>query len=1161
MTLHLLAFVAGCAPEPTGPVLTRVEPEWGWTGEATEVDLVGERFFPEVVVGGQGGGQVDAGFSAFLDVDGDEVPLERVVAVDYETVHAEVPEGVEAGAWDVVLASPTGARARLTEGFVVTDTRADALAVEVSSAAYEVGDYATLVVSVVDPGGAVVPQTLPVRVEATSGTDAEGVVFARGLEDQVDLETGVGIEGSLDVDGTATLLVKSTVPDDVTFVVTAPETPTVDATQVLLSWDPGDLATVELSLPRDEFVTRAGEAFDLDITLLDAQGNVLPDEVARLFLLEDAGCGDLREQVEVVGQATVSVTLETSCEVDHLQATNESVDVTSAAFSVIPAEMSAFRVTTNQSTVAAGTEVLGLTVEAVDAFGNVVTDATETFSLSDESGGIDTSRTLCSALAAGEASCTTYLLVAGEDALVVTGTDGHTGRADVTVTAGEPATVDVVPGASRVAAGEVFGVGVTVTDAWGNAVDISPGADDPVQFLDDTGTIDCSWSGPLDEGETFDCAITAASMGLAIQAIVASRGVEGVAGDLLDVVNAELALVELDAPGTSPSAGDAFTLVARAYDAWDNAYQVQTDPVLDLRDSTGSLSPSSLALDGGGEARVSASITVAGDTTVIASQAGVDLGSSEAFEVRPAAMAAFELTLPTWIDVDEGAEVTVTAVDAYGNTQTSYGGSATVTSRAGLCENLVLPAFSDGVSGGALTCTTVGLGDRFDATDTDGFTGASDTLDVVDLACADGPVARLTLDGDDDVVTCLSSAEVTVDADAGGSTSGSAGLVLYHFDDSDGGRTRTLTTALTYTFGTPGARRISLLAVQSDGCAAEDEGVIWVGEDDGEPTGPVSVTVADSAVESLTGATTVTLSAQDCAGDVAAGQAVYVRADLGELAGTATGAGLTVTLDASGEATVDWTFPEGSAGTAGIYTGSETGGAFGGGSLAVEEDAAPPHVVEVMPSGATSGVVDEIVVTFDEDILDGSPDGAVTLEGPDGEVPCTATLDGGTLTLAPSTTVDADAGTWTLTLGAIRDEAGNKLDGEWTGGPSAFEVQFGAVADSLPSVSECPGSTDTFRPDGDPGTGEEADEVVLSPTSSASPTWWWLVVEDEEGTRVRSLRVAGGSAAVTWDGRSDGGIIQAPADYVLVLRAVDGSGNVGAPCSGAVRIAQRVVSP
>lgn len=1150
-------LLVACAPSGLVPELTAVSPDRGWTGEDTRVSIVGEHLLPALDLGAID--PVDAEFEAWIEASPRQ-RLRGVELLDYQSIAATVPSGIEPGVYDLVVTTPTGGEAILTEAFRVTSTRADHLVVSTGSAAYDLGESATLTLELRDPEDHVVAEAMPVEIVATSPTGASGVGFHGGtLQAITALDDAVGLRGTLNPDGSAQVLAYSTEPDDVTFTVRAVGDDGIDEGRVLLSWDPGGLAEVEIELPFSPFRVAAGVPFTVGLVLRDQLGNELPDTYARILLTDDCN-SELREIVDVVGSAEVDLTLKTACEVDHLYALNTSLAVESEPFEVIPAEHASFDVLATPSAVTAGSEPILVLVTAVDAYQNTLFDHEGSFTLADSAGGLDQGRTICPDFNNGESLCITYLATAGT-AVVVSATDDESGVAGfsepVVVAPDAPTVLTVRSLDTRVVAGAPFAVHVAVTDAWSNVIEIEPGGADPIAFEDDTGTVACDWTGPVGDGaHAFSCTITVATTGDALVAVASRMGLEGVAPDLINIDNGPLAEVSVTVPAVA-TAGQSFTMALAGFDAHGNPYLVQSDPVVDLADATGTLDLALANLDAAGAAVVSATLTMAGSTTLTVSQGGTLLGESAAIEVSAGTMSAFEVDPGPWIVVSEGAELMVRATDAFGNAVAGYAGTVTVADDEGACDGATLTAWSGGKANASVDCTAVALADVFRAVDGAGRTGVSPPVDVVDLECTGGPVADLLVDGDTERVACLAGDEVTVDLDA--SASSGSGLV-YVFTDSEGIRDRGIVPVVARTWFGAGPRDVALLVVEPDGCGSVASASAWVGEDDGEPTGPVEVSVAATSV-ATGGSTTVTAAATDCNGDVASGQLLFASVDLGSTSAASTGAGLAITLDGSGEGSFTWSFTAGHAGVATVRMGSASAGGYGDSTVTVTQDSARPHVVAASPSGVETEEVTAIVVSFDENMLE-SASADVSLSGPSGAVSTTQALAGDMLTITPASAIDPSLGTYTLTLGTgFRDQAGNRLAGDWSSGAAAFTTAFGNVGEALPLVAGCAYDLELFRPDGDDGVGEEADSVTITPVTSGAPWWWWLRVEDGAGAHVRSHREPGTAADVAWDGRGDDGFVVASGEYTVTLSPIDINGNIGTACTSAVFVDHRLELP
>ncbi len=1154
----LLLMALGCAPEAPLPAVFSVVPAQGWSGEDTDVVIRGEHLLPVVTLGAEQ--PVGGEFEALLVGEGGSISLGGVTRISTAELAAEVPADLEPGLYDIVVRTPAGHEAQLNDAFRVTRTRADHLAFVASEAAWDLGEYATIELSVLAPDDSAVATDLTVEVVASSPNNAEGVEFAAGqLVEQTSLAGEVGIRGTLGPSGSSTLLVRSTLADDVLLTARAVNDEGVTDATLLLSWQAGALASMELTLPFSPFRAEANVPFVVHLALRDAFGNPLPDTAARVSVSDD--CSSFRKVVDLVGEADIEVSLDTACEANRITVFNTSGEVESELFQVLPGEMVGYELTAAPSTsILAGTDPILVRVEAVDAWGNLVSDRAGPLTLTDTLGGLD-ARSGCPDLAEGTALCTAWLWRAGIDNFVATDSEGKTGTSNaVEVVADVPTVLMIDVAANETVAGNEIGVSVAVYDSFGNLVEIEPGGVDPVDFFDDTGTIDCSWSGGIGDGRhAFLCTITGATEADVVGASMPRLGLSGTASDPVIVHNAALTNVSVAAPG-AVVAGSTFALTLQGFDTYGNAYTRQTDPVVDLDDTTGTLLPASATLGATGEATVTASITGADEAVrVRARQFGVLLGTSVPISVSAGAPAAFSVHTPVWVGVGEELAVAVAAVDAWGNRVSSYSGSPSLRVTADACMAASAEAFDEGVSTTLLACTTVGTGARVSASDGT-FSGQSQIVDIVDFTCAAPPQAFLLLEGDTDPAVCLALDEATVSADAAGSVAGSAALVLYVIVDDEDTRARTTTGLADFIWAGAGPRYVQALVVGGDGCGAETDGWAWLGEDDGEPTGPVELSVSASEV-ATGGSVTVSVLARDCTGDLAVGQELLVRADLGEVAGTRTGAGLSLTLDATGEGSLSWTFPAGFAKIASVYAGSSSAGAFGTATVEVTQDSERPHVLSVQPAGAWSAAVDEVVITFDEPMLAGTIS-AVTLTGPSGAITVTASLDGNVLTLVPTSPIDVSMGAFVVDLpSSLRDEAGNRLDGDWSGGAAAAAATFGNVANTLPATAGCTLSAAAFVPDGDDGAATEADRVSFTPLSASSPSWWELQVLEASGASVRTLRTDGVSLSLAWDGRADGGAVAAAGTYQAALYVIDAADNRASVCVKSIELNQRLELP
>lgn len=1147
-----LPLLVACAPVPDPPVILGVSPGFGYNGESTPIQIAGDNFFPKVTLQ-QNGGQVEDGVQVWLE--GPEKL--RVVSrlVDVHAIEAEVPENLPTGYYDLRVVTPFGDEVRSAKAFEVTDNQADHLHLSADAVAWSVGETAVMDLSVQGPENQAVNQRLQVQITATNADGLASVDFGDGLIDQTE-QTG-GVVGWLGEDGTGKIRVTSTVPDNVTFTATPVEAP-LKSDSLLMNWSPGGVANAVLTFEDPEFSSVVvGSPFKLRVTLVDALGNPVPDDTASVILFENSDCGGWSSSDAVKGEQLFSISLTRPCTDNFISAYVANTVVNSEHFKVLPGPLADFRVTVLTASVEAGTGRLPMLVEAVDRFGNRVPDYQGTLSLTDTAGGLNTDlgvgAAACSIFVEGQQICSVTLLTAAStNAITVRDADITGSSNSFSVTPGLGAQLALIPSTSSLTAGQTFDLRLLMQDAWNNTVNFDP-AIETVTLTDEAGPVDCTWVGPNPGGgEDYSCILTRADPSDYLY--VSVRGLEGATHDPLSIENGALSRVTLGLPSTA-KAGVAVAVPFEGTDAWDNPFVTQKiAPVLDLSDSSGTLTPSTVTLGPAGTVTENLSFTRSGPSVVTAAQAGTSLGSSS-LVVGPGDMASLLLETPTWIERGKDLPVRIRAVDAWSNTVPTFATAGTVGGLSGLCDSVAVTGFVDGESEVSVSCAVAGLAERLSA-EAGGYSGTSDPVDVVDFGCTDGPTASLLLNSSRELVTCLSGGTVAVQADAAGSLGGSRNIVVYHYDDGAGEGVRSTLTLQDYTWSGAGYRSVELVVVDSEACGDLDTVSAWLGENDGSPTGPIDVSVASSSV-SNNASTTVQVTATDCAGDPAVGS-VYARADLGTLALTASGAGLQAALDVYGSASFDWNFSSGYAADATLYVGTDA--SYGEGSVTVTGDAVRPTVVEVQPSGLSSDL-STITVQFSEAIRANSiSSSTISLTGPMGAVPFTSSLSTDGMTLVLSTAADASAGAYTLTLNSsVRDDAqGNRLDGSWSGSASDFQVSLGTVSVNLPTVNGCVVDVDPFYPDGDDGAGNEADQVNLSSFATTAPRWWWLEVEDATGTRIWSTRTIGTDYGASWNGRDFGGSIVEEGSYTLRITPVDDNGNLGTSCETPVEVRQHV---
>ena len=1179
--IAVLTGLWGCSPELPGPSLMGVTPDLAWNGEATTITLLGEDFYPQIQLdaGQKGRSTINSNYRAWLVGAQNDEKLSGVSVIDYTRISALIPEGVDPGIYGLRIVGPTG-RSSLEQAFEVSNSKADHLRVQTRSGnvAWNVNEFVVMDIQLLDRDEKVVfrdPTLFPILVNILDSDGVPPVLrqLSIGLEDWELLPDG-SYRGNLR-EGSGTLSLVSEIAQQLTVTVGPDDRSNVVAGSEDILFSPGE-SHLDIRLPVNNFVTVAGEPFDVELVFVDDFGNLdpQPHDVSLR-----GTCSNFSVPVNVTGPTLVTVDQTTrisgtdSCPEESLTS-GGLVPSSSAPFQVVAAPTDHFDVQVAADPVAG--EFMDVQLNARDAFGNprVWLGINQEFVFQDNVDGIGTHSCVVQPFNVGEFRCAVETLVASASvALHVDGDDGTEGDSQVPYTvhpnptpAALTATIQGVP-----VAGLPFEVDVAVEDAWANQIDAATLPSSNYQIVDELGEVSCASLGfGIDGSADFECVLLTARSDAVITVTLLAEGVQG-STPLTQVNNGELAAVVVDAVGafqaTEVQAGETIFLDLLGIDAYGNPYMTQTDPNLDLDDTTGTLSVVNAVLGVDGAVQLQATVTVAGNTQITASQASQPLGSSEIVTVLAAEHAALQVSLAEpWAWLGTPAEVRIQSVDAFGN-RTDWTGIATLSSRE-TASPPVDVVMTNGVGVDLFSWSAVALDEAVLASTPTSLIGESPPLHVVQNCGLIGPTPDLLFGGFAEAVVCFDPAAGTglMNASFAGS-SGGAPLASYGLA-SDGPATLSLNDTLVFSLDSVGAHSLRGLVAQTDACAAEVTATAWVGLDDGAPVGPIPLTSSEATLDAGAGLATVDIvGVTDCSRDPASGGSVYVRTTHGDLSGVnPSGAGLVLTLDVNGDAS--FTLDAGavtSSGLSEIHAWAESQAALGRVDVDIEGDNERPQVWSQDPTGEALTLVTEIHIVFSEAMLLGQMiPGNFSVTGPTGAVVDTVTLlNGGTeAVLTLQSPVDGALGTWNVTAtDNLRDEAGNRLDGTWSGGASSYVGTFGDVIDPGDSVSCVAPDGGVFRPDGDDGAGAEADSVSVGLTTVVAPAWWiFSVTAQDTGALLRRNYVIPGGAVdtMTWDGRDVTGAVVSNGSYVVRVDPDDGLGNQGAGCQ-AVAIVDNIL--
>jgi hypothetical protein len=439
----------------------------------------------------------------------------------------------------------------------------------------------------------------------------------------------------------------------------------------------------------------AGTAFPVTLTAFDQYGNQATGYTGAKAITfsgpSNSPSGQAPTYPSTVsfsgGVGTPSITLY-DVQSTTLTATQGSVTGTSTAFSITPTGASSFSVS-NPGTVTAGS-AFNVTLTALDAFGNAAPSYTGTKTVtfsgaSSAPGGQAPIYPSTVAFSSGSGTASSTLFNAQSVSLAAT--QGLiTGTTTFTV-AGASATAFSVPTPGTQAAGTAFNVTITAIDSYGN----------PATGY--TGTKTVTFSGPSNspsgQAPTYPASVSFNSSGAGTASVTlfdaqsttlkATQSLLiGQSGTFTVTGASTASRFTVSNPGTV-TANVPFSVSIAAFDQWGNAATAYTGAKsLTFSGPSNSPSgqaptyPSTVTFNSSGVGTASITLFDAQSTTLTASLGGAT-GTSTAFTVNPGSTTDFNVSNPTTQTAGTAFNLTITAIDSWGNTTPSYTGTRTVT--------------------------------------------------------------------------------------------------------------------------------------------------------------------------------------------------------------------------------------------------------------------------------------------------------------------------------------------------------------------------------------------------------------------------------------------------------------------------------------------------
>ncbi len=397
---------------------------------------------------------------------------------------------------------------------------------------------------------------------------------------------------------------------------------------------------------------------------------------------------------------------------------------TSSSFSVIHNALAYFQFD-NISLQTAGTS-FGITITAMDEYDNTVTTFSSTATLSD--------------LTATISPTTTTNFISGVwtgNVQITESRNNNTISVSAQNKTGVSNQFDVEPGAvshfvfsaipSPQIAGNAISITIVAEDIYNNQVtDFT----DIVALSDSTGTISPSTTGSFSGGQwTGNVTINKKQSDVAI---IASYGSVVSQSNLFNIKANDVDRFSISTI-TSQTAGTPFIIEVTALDAYNNQVD-DFDDAVDISDLSGSISPtiSQQFSSGYWSGNVTINQMYTNNViTVVRTSTGTESGSSNGFNVSHNSLDRFSFsTITSPQRAGTFFSITITALDAFGNTVTSYNGTSSLSDLTGTINPAVTGNFVDGVWTGNVEITQIQSSNRV-MVSSGTKSGTSNNFDVV----------------------------------------------------------------------------------------------------------------------------------------------------------------------------------------------------------------------------------------------------------------------------------------------------------------------------------------------------------------------------------------------------------------------------------------------
>lgn len=442
-------------------------------------------------------------------------------------------------------------------------------------------------------------------------------------------------------------------------------------------------STIKLTAPTNSV---AGEEFLSKATVLDAYGNTVKNYFGTVHFASSALNASLPADYSFDGADggvhDFPITINTSgIQVFTIVDTTNALVTGSDSLSVSPGAAASVVIAAPATATAGVAQTIKVSI--LDAFGNIATGyrGTVAFASSDAKAILPASYTFTNK-DSGFHEFTATLKTAGSGTISITdAVSGLSSQSTIIVTPATTAGSFTVTGIPATVAGTAQSFTVTVKDAFGN---VATGYTGTVNFSssDAQAGLPASYTFTAADAGSHTFSATLKTAGLQSVTVRDSANATAIGSQTNISVRASSVAASVSVsgfPATAAGAAKNFTVAVK--DQYGNLCTTFTGTVTFSSSDAKAVLPASYtfsAADGGAHV-FSATLKTAG-TQSISATTGTLSSSQTGIAVTAGALASFKVVAPAIITSGVGFKLTVTALDAFGNTVTSYVGKVNITS-------------------------------------------------------------------------------------------------------------------------------------------------------------------------------------------------------------------------------------------------------------------------------------------------------------------------------------------------------------------------------------------------------------------------------------------------------------------------------------------------